>query len=223
MTEESTKAGWLRLLSLDILIAAVLCLLSIAAFVFIADEIVLDKRDLFDTRAFRFFEQYTTDANTSLARFITFFGSGYFLFPLYILVAVVLWLKRKRNYAVITTAIALVSFLLGAALKNLFQRERPLLEHLDVAGGYSFPSGHTLAIFTFAGVMMYLLWHTALKKAFRLAGCILLFAFACLVGLTRIYLHVHFASDVAGGFCVTVIWLGICFIYFHRGERKWLV
>lgn len=223
MTEEDTKAGWLRLLSLDLLIAAALCLVSIAAFVFIANEVVVDKRDIFDSHAFHFFEQYTTPSHTRLARFITFFGSGYFLFPLYLVIAAALWLQRKRNYAVITTAIALVSFLLGAALKNLFQRERPLLEHLDEAGGYSFPSGHTLAIFTFAGVMIYLLWHTAWKKALRLAGCVLLFLFACLVGVTRIYLHVHFASDVLGGFCVTVIWLGICFMYFHWGERKWLV
>lgn len=223
MTDTGTKRGWLRLLSLDILIAMVFCLASLIVFVFVANEIVLENRDLFDSRAFRFFEQHTTEANTRLARNITFFGGGYWLFPFYLVIIAVLWLKRKRNYAIITAAIALASFLLTAVLKNVFQRERPSLEHLDVVGGYSFPSGHSLAIFTFAGLMMYLLWHTALPVFVRLLGCIVLFLFACLVGVTRIYLHVHYASDVLGGFCVTGIWLGACYIYFHWGNKKWLV
>lgn len=223
MTNTGTKRGWLRLLSLDILIAMVFCLASLTLFVFIANEIVLEKRDLFDSHAFHFFEQHTTEANTRLARNITFFGSGYWLFPFYLVIITVLWLKRKRNYAIITAAIALASFLLTALLKNMFQRERPPLEHLDVVGGYSFPSGHTLAIFTFAGLMMYLLWRTALPALVRFLSCTFLFSFACLVGISRIYLHVHYASDVLGGFCVTGMWLGACYVYFHWGEKKWLV
>ncbi|BAV07274.1 undecaprenyl-diphosphatase [Filimonas lacunae] len=221
---EQTKTGWLRLLSLDILIAAVLCFIAIILFAFVAHTIVLNKQDLFDTRFFQFFQQYTTPLHTRIALFITFFGSGTFLLPFYLLVIIVLWFARKRNYAVITGAIAIVSFILGAVLKNLFQRERPLLEHLDAAaGGYSFPSGHTLAIFTFAGMMMYHAWHTRWKTTARVGVCLFLWAFACLVGLSRIYLHVHFASDVLGGLCVTIIWLGICFIYFHWGTKRWLV
>lgn len=220
---EHVKSGWLRLLSLDILIAAVLCCIAIILFYFLASQVVIGRQDLFDSAAFHYFEQYTTPERTRFVVLFTNLGTVPFLLPAYLVVFIILWYGRKKNHAIITAAIAIVSFLLGALLKNLFHRERPLLEHLDYVSGYSFPSGHTLASFTFAGIMMYHAWHTKWKTSARVVVCLVLFIMSCLVGLSRIYLHVHFASDVLGGFCVTVIWLGICFICFHWGSKKWLV
>lgn len=209
--------------SVDLLIAAALCLLSVLAFAFIANEIVMDKEDLFDSAAFRLLDGYATPGNTRIALFLTFFGGGTFLFPAYLLIILFLLKKKKKKQAVVIGAIAAVSFLLNAVLKNVFQRDRPLLLHLDEVSGYSFPSGHSMGAFTFSGIMIAVVWLTKNKTITKLVFSFLLFILACLIGLSRIYLHVHYASDVIGGFCVTLIWLTVCFMYFTWGEKKWFV
>jgi undecaprenyl-diphosphatase len=106
----------------------------------------------------------------------------------------------------------LVSVLLGYILKEVFQRPRPLLAHLTTAEGYSFPSGHSTGAFTLCGILLYLLWKTKYKTPVKIALSLVLLLFAALVALSRVYLHVHYASDVIGGFCITVVWLGLFFI-----------
>jgi undecaprenyl-diphosphatase len=221
--EEQTKSGWWRLFSVDLLIAAALCLLSVFAFAFIANEIVMGKQDFFDSAAFQFFEAHTSPANTRIALFITFLGSGTFLFPAYLLIVLFLLKKKRKKQAVVIGAITAVSFLLNIVLKNVFQRDRPLLLHLDEVSGYSFPSGHSMGAFTFSGIMIAVVWLTKNKIGTKLLFSFLLFILACLIGLSRIYLHVHYASDVIGGFCITVMWLSICFMYFTWGEKRWFV
>lgn len=220
---EQTKTRWVRVFSADLLIAAVLCLLSVFLFAFIVHEVLLEQEDGLDMAAFRFFDSHTTPANTNIALVITFLGGGTFLFPAYVLIILFLIKRKRKKYAAMIGAIATVSFLLGATLKNIFQRNRPLLPHLDEASGYSFPSGHSLAAFTFSGIVIAVVWLTKMSKAAKTTYTILLFLLACCIGMSRIYLHVHYASDVIGGFCITLIWLSICFIYFSWDGKKWFV
>lgn len=221
--DTNTKNGSWRIFSGDLLIAAVMCMLAIFLFYFLASVVVIGERDLFDTAAFRWIDSYHTPFNTRMALIITFLGGGSFLFPAYIAIVLYLFWKKKKKYALMMAAVATVSFLLGALLKNLFQRERPSLVHLDVVSGYSFPSGHSLAAFTFSGMMIAVVWLGRLPKTQKVIYTVLLFLLACIIALSRVYLHVHYASDVIAGFCVTVIWLGICFIYFSWDNKKWFV
>jgi undecaprenyl-diphosphatase len=80
-----------------------------------------------------------------------------------------------------------------------------------------------MGAFTFSGIMIAVVWLSKNKTGTKLLFSFLLFILACLIGLSRIYLHVHYASDVIGGFCVTVIWLSVCFMYFTWGEKRWFV
>ncbi|RXK81190.1 phosphatase PAP2 family protein [Filimonas effusa] len=220
---DQSKARWMRLFSADLLVAAVLCLFSFLVFAFLANEVFAGKAPAFDEAAFRFFDAFETPGNTRLTLIITFFGSGYFLFPFYIVLIIYLLTKGRKKYAAMIAAIAAVSWLLGASLKNIFQRSRPALPHLDQVSGYSFPSGHSLAAFTFCGIIITVIWRLTLGKGMKILLSVLFFLFACAIALSRIYLHVHYASDVLAGFSVTLIWLSVCFIYFSWDGKKWLV
>ena len=98
--------------------------------------------------------------------------------------------------------------LLNSLLKILVQRPRPdEAIRLVVEHGFSFPSGHSMAAMAFFGLIVWLIWHYEADRTRRLLLCA---AFALLIpaiGISRIYLGVHYASDVVGGFCASLIWL----------------
>lgn len=220
---DQSKARWMRLFSADLLVAAVLCLFACLIFAFLVNEVFAQSGPAFDEAAFRFFDARATPFMTRVALTITFFGGGPFLFPFYIVLIIYLLRKGRKKYAAMIAAIAAVSWILGATLKNIFQRNRPNLPHLDEVSGYSFPSGHSLAAFTFCGIIITMIWRSSLHKTGKWLFSALFFLFACTIALSRVYLHVHYASDVLAGFFVTIIWLSICFIYFSWDGKKWLV
>ena len=178
----------------------------------IAKEIVLEKEGFFDAAVFRGLSPYISPFHTRMALLITFFGNGLFLFPAYSVIVFYLIRSGRKKYAVMTIAIAMVSMLLNYLLKALFHRPRPLLVHLDIADGYSFPSGHSEGASTLCGILIYLVWKTGYMYYSKILISLGLLLFAFFVGLSRVYLHVHFASDVIGGFCVTLAWLTLFFI-----------
>ena len=95
-------------------------------------------------------------------------------------------------------------------LKEIVQRPRPdETIRLVTESGYSFPSGHSMVSMAFYGLLLWMVWRYEKDRVVKWT-CIT--GFACviaLVGMSRIYLGVHYASDVIAGFCVSVVWLGI--------------
>ena len=143
--------------------------------------------------------------------FFTFFGSSAFLFPAYVLLIVVLWLKKNKRLAINVTAIGLTSTAILFILKAIFQRHRPLDPLIREVTGFSFPSGHSFSSFTFYGLVTYILWQTNILKAWKITASILLFLVAATIAFSRSYLRVHFPSDVVAGFCLGVVWLILSF------------
>lgn len=104
------------------------------------------------------------------------------------------------------------STLLNEGLKLLFRRLRPDILILHEAGGYSFPSGHSMAAMTFYGLLAYLAYRygpQGYQRVLCLLPCLLIVA----VGLSRIYLGVHFASDVLAGYLAGICWLGVFIVF----------
>ena len=116
--------------------------------------------------------------------------------------------------------VASVSLLSGWLLKDIFHRTRPISPLISDAGGYSFPSGHSLGGFTFSGVLIYLLLLTSIPNYLKWILSVLLILFAFLIALSRIYLRVHFASDVFGSLLVTIVWLSLTFILLETIEKR---
>ncbi|HEY4937285.1 MAG TPA: phosphatase PAP2 family protein, partial [Puia sp.] len=150
-----------------------------------------------------------------IAQFVTFFGTGTFLIPSYIIIVVCLVRINYIKYALMTSTIAISSLLLGWLLKGIFHRSRPPHHLISGAGGYSFPSGHALGGFIFTGVVLYLIWQTRKSYYVKWIFSILIFAWGAIIGLSRIYLHVHYATDVLGSLFIALSWFSLLYIFFR--------
>lgn len=154
-------------------------------------------------------------AGLKAANIITVLGTGNFLVPAYIFIVIYL---RKHNYyclAYLTGVTAISSLLLGWLLKWLFHRSRPLEHLVSGAGGYSFPSGHALGGFIFSGLVLYLLWKTRLTFYTKWLMSIFVVLLGLAIGVSRIYLHVHYATDVLGSLLFAIWWLSLMHIIFR--------
>jgi undecaprenyl-diphosphatase len=92
-------------------------------------------------------------------------------------------------------------------LKELFHRKRPDLPLVRTLDNFSFPSGHALSSFIFCSVLVYLVWKGALKNTWKWILSALLILFSICIGISRIVLRYHYASDVIAGFCLAVAWV----------------
>lgn len=208
-------------ISLRFLILAVAFFLSLLAFIAIADEMVLENENGLDLAAFKALAQITNASMTKAMLFITFFGSTYFLLPAYVLLIVYFLLFKKTwILSLEVAAVGIVSTIILFSLKSIFHRHRPLDPIVKSVNGFSFPSGHSFCSFTFFGLLIYILWNHQMNLTARWAASIFFFLFACAIALSRVYLHVHYASDVLAGFFLCVVWLGISFWLMKKYRPK---
>ncbi|HET6723398.1 MAG TPA: phosphatase PAP2 family protein [Chitinophagaceae bacterium] len=146
--------------------------------------------------------------NNKIMLFITFLGKHQFLIPAnLILIFYFIVVKKQTWFSIRVITIAISSLVLMLLLKQLFQRKRPLSPLLKAARGLSFPSGHAIMAVTFYGLLIYILQHTITIDWLKWILFILVFALIILIGFSRIYLRVHYASDVLGGFIIGLLWL----------------
>jgi undecaprenyl-diphosphatase len=175
--------------------------------------VIPEKENLIDSLSFYYVKPWITGANTKAAVFVSYFGSGLFLLPAYFFIIYSLASKGRKTYAIFVFTVSVSGLLLGLVLKELFQRPRPLHKMVG-AGGYSFPSGHALGGFIFCFLVIFLVWKL---KAGRMNKYFLYFisaVFGILIGLSRIYLHVHYATDVLGSLFVAMGWFALIYTMF---------
>jgi undecaprenyl-diphosphatase len=189
------------------LLVSLLFLLSIFVFGFLAHEVVSEDENSFDNNVFAFFSLHTTGKLVSVMRILTFFGSTYFIIPAYIILIVVLSLLHRRSDAINVAIVAITSTLLMLGLKQFFHRHRPELPLVKTLTNFSFPSGHALCSFIFCSVIIYLVTKGSLALTWKWIFSILLVLFSIIIGISRIVLRYHYATDVLAGFCVGFAWV----------------
>lgn len=197
----------IKQISLRVLFAAVTFIIALYIFGLVTDEVIFEKEEQFDHAVFHFLADDLTPELIRATRFFTFFGKPEFLIPAYILIITYFLVRRKKQYAIETAIMGGSSTLLLFGLKALFQRKRPdtpVLEHLD---GFSFPSGHAMLMFVFCSLLIYLAWNSHLHNRLKWTLAIFLLLFSLVVGISRIVLRVHYASDVIAGFCLGYAWV----------------
>ena len=146
--------------------------------------------------------------NNKIMVFITFLGKHQFLIPAnLILIFYFIVITRQTWFSIRVITIAISSLVLMLLLKQLFQRKRPLSPLLKAAKGLSFPSGHAIMAVTFYGLLIYILQHTIAIDWLKWTLTFLVIGLIILIGFSRIYLRVHYASDVLGGFIIGLLWL----------------
>jgi undecaprenyl-diphosphatase len=197
----------LKLLTLEVIVVTLLLAISLSIFGFIADEVVLANNNTFDTLVFNLIAPYLSDGFFRTMRTITFFGSGEFLLPAYlILIGYFLYRKRVR-YVIDITFVGISSTALELALKSGFQRNRPDLPLIEKLNTYSFPSGHAFSSFIFCSLIIYLIWDGKLKTGYKWLFSVLLILFSITIGVSRIVLRVHYATDIIAGFFLGIAWM----------------
>lgn len=127
------------------------------------------------------------------------------------------WWRGRRRDAALLAAAVIGSTLLNTVLKAVFQRDRPdFWEHLVVEDSYSFPSGHAMASMSLAAALVVIAW-SSLWRWPAIAGGVV---YVLVVGVSRIYLGVHFPSDILAGWCVAVLWVTVVAVVLDDGSRR---
>jgi membrane-associated phospholipid phosphatase len=196
----------------------ILFLVLLVGFSLVAHEAVAENEDLFDSEAFHFFEGHSPGL-INFYRIITFFGTPHFLLPAYILLLVYLLRKKQKTEAINVVLIVTISTGIMFGMKEFFARERPELPLFKEFTNYSFPSGHAFMTFIFCSILGWLIAKSALSKAWKTIGIIFLAWFALTVGISRIALRYHFASDVMAGFCLGIVFV-MLFFYLESRFRN---
>jgi undecaprenyl-diphosphatase len=162
-----------------------------------------------------------TPLGIEVFRFITFFGGTPGLYIVSTIVALVLIWRRRRLLA-IGWLVAMVGVaVLNTALKLAFLRPRPSFEapH-EVAAGWSFPSGHAMATFVAAGMLAYFGVMVARRAPLRASILLAALTWTVAMGFSRLYLGVHYLSDVVGGFAAGTVWLSACISGLEIARRR---
>ncbi len=172
-----------------------------------------------DAAAQAYVDSIDSPEMTALIRGITFFGNSSSVLVLSLTVGLILFFRRSRRRLYAFASIMAGGGLLNVLLKHGFQRVRPDVSHLVVAHGYSFPSGHAMGSMLFFGGLAYVVFFTAQRRPFwRVVGILGCFVATLLIGASRIYLGVHYLSDVAAGLVAGLCWIGICV----SGTEGWI-
>ena len=147
-----------------------------------------------------------SDFVTPIAKFITNFGGAIFLSIATVMLF--LFIKNKKIGLSIISNIVIIA-VLNQLLKRILQRPRPTEFRIVEETGYSFPSGHSMVSMAFYGYLIYLIYRYIKNKYVKWTLITILSILICLIGISRIYLGVHYTSDVLGGFLLSISYLVI--------------
>ena len=138
---------------------------------------------------------------------ITVLGNVIPLFSLVFILAVFFYWKSWKAEACLLVGSLFLMMGASTALKFLYQRPRPTIEWVISTIGYSFPSWHTAATMLVAAVLAIVLYQRCQRKFWRYFGQILVIGLAILVAISRIYIGVHFPTDIIGGWLLALLLL----------------
>ena len=154
-----------------------------------------------------------SDFTTPIAKFITNFGGAIFLIILTITLFILIK-NKKIGLSIILNLIVITG--LNQILKYILQRPRPTEYRLIEETGYSFPSGHSMVSMAFYGYLIYLIYKYVKNKDLKWISIVLLSILICSIGISRIYLGVHYTSDVLGGFLISLSYLIVYTLIVNR-------
>lgn len=151
---------------------------------------------------------------------VTWFGNNATLVALVVLVTGGLILARCYGLAFRVAFASGVGGLVVRGLKHLFERARPL-DPVVPAEGYSFPSGHAFAATVFYGMMLYAVWRLTDRPWARALAAVVFPTLFVAVGLSRVYLNVHYLTDVVAGWLAGGAWLAASLLVAHIVETRY--
>lgn len=214
-----------RTSSLYLLIGAFVVLISAGAFYAIAEDIVeQDTIVQFDQVLADFVHLHVADPTLSFVLLFTRLGSEVPTIVSILIGVIFLYRRLWKNFSLVLVGIG-GGALLVAIMKALFARPRPIfVQPIQILSDYSFPSGHSFFAVAFYGLIAYFLVQRFKSPFAHLIIYLVASVIVLLIGFTRIYLGVHFLSDVLGGYFAGLGWLiftltGVEYMYRRRARH----
>lgn len=173
-------------------------------FLAIAEDVFEQEIFEFDSVVYNFLVNNRNEALNNFFKIITQFGSAIVLIIITILCVIFI---RDKKYKILVPANLVTIAIINIVLKNFFLRPRPNELRLIEETGYSFPSGHAMASTAFYGLIIYIVYEKVENKILRNTICIMLGLLILLISVSRIYVGVHYTSDVIAGTCFSIAYL----------------
>ncbi|MBT2648418.1 phosphatase PAP2 family protein [Bacillus sp. ISL-34] len=202
-------------------IAFIISVLSLIGFSFMAFTISANEYLKFDEDVISLVQGWESPLLTDIMKFFTYIGSTVSLIILSLVILFFLYrVLKHRLELVLFSAVMVGSPLLNLMVKLLFQRARPDLHRLIEIGGYSFPSGHAMNAFSLYGILTFLLWRHMTVKWARILLILFSMMMILSIGISRIYLGVHYPSDIIAGYLAGGCWIAISIWFFQRYQER---
>lgn len=149
-------------------------------------------------------ENLISDQVTPIMKFVTNLGGKFVLISLGIILFITL---RKRKLGIYVALNLIIITIINQLLKHIVQRPRPNEYRIIDETGYSFPSGHSMVSTAFYGFLIYLICKYVKNKYLKYISTVLLSFLILWIGVSRIYLGVHYTTDVLAGFLISISYL----------------
>lgn len=183
----------------------IILFITLVLFLMIVEDVMDEEIMSTDSKGYALISTYLmSEPMTHVAKVITNFGGEYCLIGLSILLLIVI--KNKKIGISIPLNLGL-SALLNITLKQILQRPRPIEYRVIDESGYSLPSGHSMVSMAFYGYLIYFIYKHIENKYIKWSLIILLSILIMSIGISRIYLGVHYTSDVIAGFLIALSYL----------------
>ncbi len=217
------RAGWVRATDLRLVAEIGVVAVLILAFILIGNgvgEVDLDDRILLALRDAPDDPRGPRSVENAVMH-LSALGSGVVTGLLTLIAVMFLFLARRRAYAILVLVCALGTLVFMALLKSLYERPRPTsVTHIDPPGGLSFPSGHSMISAALYLTLAVLIARALPERRLRIFVIATGAFIAMLVGVTRLYLGVHYPTDVLGGWIVGLTWALTCGIVTRRLAKR---
>lgn len=209
------------LLSLELIVVITLSVFSILAFYKISSLLLDNEIAAFDESVYQYIRGLASPIMDKSMLWATFLGNRQFIVVFCLcLMIYYLFLRPHRWYSIKIPAVAIGSISANIILKEIYDRSRPTAFQMIEASGLSFPSGHAMFNLSFYGLLIYIAHKEIQNRILRVASILFLSILILSIGLSRIYLGVHYASDVLAGFCAGFIWLIIALYITNKIENN---
>lgn len=177
-------------------------------FIILSEYLIKDKLSVFDNTIYLFVSRWISSNATLLMKVISSLGSALFLIVFTVVVNLILMRKeRYKRFGIIIGINLSVVWIMNEIVKFIFQRQRPVVIPLVEASGFSFPSGHSMISMSFYGLIIYFAYISVKRNWVRNFMVSFFSLLIYLIGVSRVYLGVHYASDVLAGFCAGLVWV----------------
>ena len=197
--------------------------ISLLLFFFITWYVFISNKHFIDERVFETIALHTTHSRTRIMQFITFLGNHEFLIPANLLLIAYFLFQKEKGFAAKVIVTSLSSLFIMSFLKRSFHRSRPDRSLVEGITNFSFPSGHAFMSVAFYGLLIWFAAISITNKWLQRVVIAFLFLLILTIGFSRIYLRVHYTTDVLAGFAMSFSWLIILFIIMDTIQAKYVL